>query len=144
MPTKRLPTPRTVTLQITAKAVLLFEQMRKLETKCTCAPRDWDGKYWEHQQCAACEQWWQLQGGLHDELRCKLWHWPCIQRPDAVSPYPRGCAADLAWKPNLRGQSLWKALANASREAKRAHRAREAAAKVQRAAAPAESPLGTR
>ena len=132
MPTKRIPTARTVTLRITAKAVSLFEQMRRLERACRCPPTDWSGEYWKQTQCTACEKWWQLHSELHDELGCRPWHWPCIENPHAESPYPPGSAADLAWKPNRRGQALWKALAHAAYEAVLARRK---ALKARRAAA---------
>jgi hypothetical protein len=138
MPTKRIPTGRSVTLQITPLAIQLFEEMRRLDNLCMCPSIDWGGKYWVRNECAACERWWELHSQLHDELQCKPWHWPAIENPDVENPYPPGSAAHQRWKPNLRGQAMWRALAAASREAKRARRAREAAAKVQHAAAPDE------
>jgi len=140
MPTKRNPTARSVTLRITPLAVQLFNEMRRLDNLCTCPPIDWAGKYWVRHECPACERWWQVHSQLHDALGAKPWHWPCIENPDTGNPYPSWTAGHRRWKPNLRGQAMWRALANASREAKRTRRAREAAAKVQRAASPAPPP----
>ena len=40
---------------ITPAALAAFAAMRELEQRCTCPPRDWGGKHWEHPPpCAAC------------------------------------------------------------------------------------------
>ena len=123
MSSKRKPLNRPPALQITPLAIRLFTEMRAIS--CTCAPRDWDGKYWEHRQCAGCERWWELHGRLHDELRCRPWEWPCIQSPEAKCPYPPGSPAAQSWRPNERAQQMWQALAGAAREARGTKRARD-------------------
>jgi hypothetical protein len=100
---------------ISAEAVRLFREMYDLE--CTCEPIDWKGKYWEHTECAGCAEWWRLHGILHKELQAKLWEWPCIQHPDAVTCFPDGSPAAKAWKPNTAAQERWLALEAAKDQA---------------------------
>jgi hypothetical protein len=47
--------------------------MQKLEARCTGPPLNSDERYFEHEQCKACEQWWQQHAILVDELRLKPW-----------------------------------------------------------------------
>src|SRR5215472_16568631 len=137
MATKRTPIHRQPEPKITPAAIRLFDAMRRC--RCTCAPGDWGGEYWKHTRCPGCERWWRLQNDLCDELRTPIWQFPCMQHPEAKSPYPPGCQADLNWKPDLEAQEQWQALAEASREAKReARRARKAA----EARGPPPRPLG--
>ena len=117
MSSKRKPISRPAVLQITPLAISLFTEMAAIS--CTCAPRDWGGKYWVHKQCAGCEKWWELHARLHDELRCRPWEWPCIQSPKAECPYPPGSPAAQSWRPNERAQQMWHALAEAARGARR-------------------------
>jgi hypothetical protein len=76
--TRRTPLERRLAVQITPRAIDLFVAMSKLH--CTCAPRDWSGKYWEHQECPGCERWYDLHGELNDALACEPWQWPCVAR----------------------------------------------------------------
>jgi hypothetical protein len=78
MTTNRTPIQRPAAAMISPRAIDLWEAMGNL--RCTCAPRDWDGKYWEHQQCPGCERWYDLHGELNDELGCAPWEWPCVAR----------------------------------------------------------------
>jgi hypothetical protein len=48
-----------------------FRHMCRLESQCTCAPRDWDGEYWKHEQCKACAEWWKQNSILHDALKLR-------------------------------------------------------------------------
>src|SRR5262249_14998665 len=112
-------------LQITPLAIRLFTEMKAIS--CTCAPRDWDGKYGEHKRCAGCERWWELHAQLHDEFGCRPWKWPCIQSPTAVCPYPPGSPAAQSWRPDESAQQMWQALARAAREARPTKTALEAA-----------------
>jgi hypothetical protein len=123
MSSKRKPISRPPALQITPLAISLFTEMTAIS--CTCAPRDWGGKYWVHEQCAGCKRWRERHARLHDELRCRPWEWPCIQSPEAESPYPPGSPAAQSWRPNERAQQMWQALARAAREARRTKRARD-------------------
>ena len=53
MVTTRTPIDRPGRVQVTPRAVALWEQMQQVE--CTCTPRDWS-RYWEHQRCDGCEE----------------------------------------------------------------------------------------
>ena len=128
MSSKRRPLARPPALQITPLAVNLFTEMAAIS--CTCAPRDWDGKYWGQDQCAGCKRWWELHAQLHDELRCRPWEWPCIQSPEAESPYPAGTPAAQNWRPNERAQHMWRMLEQAARETRRTKVALRAEAKA--------------
>jgi hypothetical protein len=86
MPVKR----RTLKLRdvrITPRAVELFIEMCAL--RCTCPPKD-PVRYWEHQRCAGCEEWWELHSQLLTESNCKPWEWPCIQNPLVARPKNAG------------------------------------------------------
>lgn len=102
--------------QFSPAALDAFRKMVALE--CTCPPRDWEGKYWEHEPCAGCEEWWQHHRILHRELRLSGGRedWPAIRNPNARSPYPEGCEADKHWKsePKLEAQERYRALAEAA------------------------------
>ena len=84
--TVRRTTRRGTHRRISPLAVELFARMQAL--KCTCEPIDWNGKYWQHEPCAACHEWWALHSDLHNALNCMPWEWPCIRDPDAACPYP--------------------------------------------------------
>lgn len=128
--TKRVPVARTPIPQITPRSIELFDAMKCC--RCTCPPIDWEGKYWGRQQCPGCKRWWQLQNQLCDEVRAPIWQYPCIEDPRTQNPYPRNTAAHKSWQPCLEAQALWKTLAQASYEAKKAERAaRKAGARPQ-------------
>jgi hypothetical protein len=97
MATKRTPINRAMRRQITPAAVEAFQQMEKLRTQCTCPPRDWDGEYWKHEQCAACDEWFSHHSVLHDAVGAELGEWPCIYHPDARNPYPVNSPAARSW-----------------------------------------------
>jgi len=135
--TRRTPVTRSPLPVISPAAVKIFEAMRRC--RCTCPPIDWEGKYWERQECLGCKRRSKLHNNLCDELGTKLWEWPCVEDPGATCPYPVWHCAYATWRPNLEAQARWRALATASREAKReARRAKAAARKA--AAAPAAPP----
>jgi hypothetical protein len=74
MSTKRTPInrpPRLTTFP--PEALAAFKEMLRLEGRCRCKPRDWDGEYWKHTECRACEQWWDQHWILHQALHCKPW-----------------------------------------------------------------------
>ena len=56
--------------------------MRRLENQCTC-PDDAE-KYFE--TCPACEEWWQQNSVLVDELKLKPWEFPAVEKPDDEGP----------------------------------------------------------
>jgi hypothetical protein len=124
VPTKRIPIPRVAAPTITTKAIALFERMRRC--KCTCPP---DARGHE---CPGCEKWWSLHSDLVDALGTPVWQWPAIEDPRAENPYPPGTPAHHSWTPDLEAQQMWQALANASRELRRARQA----AKAERATPP--------
>jgi hypothetical protein len=117
MPTTRTPIGRGPSKpKITPAAIAAFKRMQKLEAACTCKPIDWEGKYWEREECKACEQWWEEHSILFHELKLPPWEWPAIERPDACSPYPKGSRADQSWKSDLAAQVRYRALEQAVEE----------------------------
>jgi hypothetical protein len=62
--TRRVPLARRSAAQITPAAMEAFRRIRSLEAQCTCLPRDWEGEYWRHEPCPACDEWWTQQGIL--------------------------------------------------------------------------------
>ena len=119
MATKRVPIDRPVRMEITPRAVRLWEQMQRLE--CTCAPRDWDGAYWGHELCAGCEKRGQLKGGLHRELQLRPWE-DAVSDPDALNPYPVGTYAHEHFERDRDAEARWRTLEAASKELRRAKR----------------------
>jgi hypothetical protein len=107
-------TPADNAIKITSAALDAFRKMHELDEQCTCKPRDWGGKYWKHEECAACEQWWQHHEILFRELALPLWSFPAIERPDARSPYPKGSPAAKDWRPDHEAQERYKTLAKAA------------------------------
>jgi len=75
MPTARKTISRKPTRRISERAIDLFDGMEMLAQQCSCGG---DIRYAE---CPACEQWWQQQRELHDELKLKPWEYP------ACSPF---------------------------------------------------------
>ena len=117
MSTKRIPVNRPPVVQITSAALAAFKAMRALEEQCSCPPRD-PVRYWEHQQCAACEAWWDQHAILWRELKCRRWEFPCI-RPDEDELH------DNQW--DRAAQQRYRALEAALAEAERAGQIRTAA-----------------
>jgi hypothetical protein len=88
MSTKRTPLARPLQYPISETALRAFRHMCRLESQCTCAPRDWDGEYWKHEQCKACAEWWKQNSILHDALKLRPWQWPAIEKPGDREPVP--------------------------------------------------------
>jgi hypothetical protein len=107
-------TPADNDIKVTPVALDAFRRMHELNEQCTCKPRDWAGKYWKHEPCAACEQWWRQHEILSGELALPIWYFPVVERPDARSPYPKGSAADKDWRPDREAQERYKTLAKAA------------------------------
>jgi hypothetical protein len=88
MTSKRTPINRPPRATITPAALEAFRKMQRLERRCTCEEPDWDGAYWNQEQCPACEQWWAQHSILHGELRLRPWQWPAYRRPDGTESPP--------------------------------------------------------
>jgi hypothetical protein len=84
--------------------------MQELAEQCTCAPRDWDGEYWKHTWCAACETWSEEHSKLVDELHLKPWE--RVENPDAANPYRAGTAAAQKYEDDrdAKAAALWRDL----------------------------------
>jgi hypothetical protein len=119
MTTKRIPIGRPRKAPLPPEALDLFREMKTL--RCTCRPIDWEGKYWERDECPGCERWWSLHSRLAQLLPgIRPWHWPVIQSPGAKCPYPEGSPAAAAWRPNEEAQARWRVLDAALAEAEQA------------------------
>ena len=88
--------------------------METLTGQGTCAPRDWQGKYWLHEPCAACEAWADEHAKLIDALR--LTPWQDVQDPDEPCPYPPDSAVAAIHENNrkLEAEALCRSLAAAA------------------------------
>jgi hypothetical protein len=53
---------------ITPRATQIFRKMRRLETCCECPDDLTETPDWTERLCAACNQWWKLNGELNTEL----------------------------------------------------------------------------
>jgi hypothetical protein len=113
MVTTRTPIDRPGRVQVTPRAVALWEQMQQVE--CTCTPRDWS-RYWEHQRCDGCEEQNRLRRAIHVELRLPPWEIPAVMPPDAPNPWPPGSRRHAEWRPNADAVARWEILATASKE----------------------------
>ena len=114
MVTKRTPIDRPPRMEITPRAVELWEQMQGLV--CTCKPRDWGGAYWEHELCPGCQERTLFRRAIGQELRLPPWDIPYIIDPDAPNPWPAGSLRHARWRPDPDAVARWKALEAASRE----------------------------
>jgi len=72
-------------LNFPAEALTVFRHMQTIDEQCTCLERDWEGAYWKHKRCAACEEWSHQHSRLHDLLRLRPDQWPAIEHPDTES-----------------------------------------------------------
>jgi hypothetical protein len=112
--TRRARISHPLRQRFTLAALDAFRRMKWLETQCTCPPRDWAGEYWKHQQCSACDQWYEQHNIMHRELSMPPWRWPCVESPHAQNPFPEGSPAAANWAPDKNAQALWRALDEAA------------------------------
>ena len=105
MTTKRTPIRRNAQRRITPEVIEAFRQMEIARQSCTCPPIDWEGEYWKHKECGACDEWWEAHNVLHRALKLPPWQWPAIRYPDAVNPYPTGSFAAKHWQEGQDGVS---------------------------------------
>jgi hypothetical protein len=118
MPTKRKRKDRPLrpsAPRITPRAIALFREMQTIE--CECAPRAWHGEYWRHRRCAGCERSRELHEQLIDELGVrptKPWEDLQITPPDVTCPYPEFHVLAREWRPDRRGQRLYRLLQRAA------------------------------
>ncbi len=114
MPTNRNPINRATKSRISPTAVLAFQEMLKLEARCTCTPINWS-RYWEGRDpCTACKRWREHHSVLWHELKLPPWEWPAFEHSDATTPYPEGSYAAQSWKPDEAGQRRYRALCDAA------------------------------
>jgi hypothetical protein len=113
--TRRTPIPRRATLQISARAVELFEQVeraRRQRRAASCVV----GTYgYCRGECPACRSWYDLQDELHAELGLKPWQWPCVP----INPFPPGSPPACDWRPGGDQLALWQLLDQARRQHKK-------------------------
>jgi hypothetical protein len=64
---------REPSIKITPEVLWAFQQIKKLETQCTC-----DGK---GDGCAACAAWWGQHVVIHRALHLPPYFWPCLPPP---------------------------------------------------------------
>ena len=124
--TKRVPIARQANLQVTPRALELFEQVEKARRQRRAA-RCIVGPYGHCRgDCTPCRSWYELQDQLHVELGLKPRFWPCVP----CNPFPPGSLAARDWSPEGAPLQLWQTL-------ERGRQAAEA-----RAVAAPEAPLG--
>jgi hypothetical protein len=75
--TRRVPLARRPTVQITPRAIELYEAMGRL--RCTCP----SPKPPTREPCSGCRRWYDLHGELDEELRLPPWYWPIVGRQGA-------------------------------------------------------------
>jgi hypothetical protein len=81
MTAKRKRLVRLPHVQITPEVAFAFEQIKKLETRCTCGSN--------RDECRACEAWWAHQTVIHRALKLPPYFWPCLPTasPAALALY---------------------------------------------------------
>ena len=112
--TKRIPIARQPSLQISPRALQLFEQLKQAQARrraASCIIGNSPAGYCSG-ECAACRRWYDLDDALHIELGLKSWQWGLPR-----NPYPPGTAASRNWRPDPDGeaQALWQLLDEARR-----------------------------
>jgi hypothetical protein len=96
-------------LVITAEALRLYKRMRALDRQCRCPPL---GPDWVDNMCAACTQWWELNGELNAALGLGPIAWlPSYEAPDDE------CERD--YKPRQSGRDRFHLLERAASKAKK-------------------------
>jgi hypothetical protein len=99
MTAKRRKLQRQAHPQITPEVLWAFQQIRKLETQCTCRAvkripvlQECSPSYKE--ECPACKAWWHQQTIIHRALKLPPVRWPCLPDPasdgaseDAIALY---------------------------------------------------------
>jgi hypothetical protein len=117
--TKRVPIGRPTRLQVSAKAIELFEAMEQTTRQRNAASchDDDSGSGSGHcrADCDACSRWYDAMGDLHDELGLKPWQWPVYAR----NPFCPGTARARAWRMDAGSQAMWELLNAASKQARR-------------------------
>ena len=74
MTAKRRKLQRLPHLQITPEVAWAFQQIKKLETQCTCVSAQ--------DECKACAAWWTQQTVIHRALKLPPVFWPCLPEPN--------------------------------------------------------------
>ena len=120
--TRRTPIVRQPALQLSARALELFDQLEKARRQrraATCIIGDSPAGSCST-ECAACRTWYDLHNKLHEELGLKPWQWLCLPR----NPFPPGSSKFRDWRPLPDGedQALWERLDEALRLAQAARK----------------------
>jgi hypothetical protein len=117
--TKRVPIKHATRLQVSLRAIELFEAMEQATRQrnaLSCNNDDsGSGSGYCRADCDACNRWYDAMGDLHDELGLKPWQWPVIAR----NPFCPGTARSQAWCMDAESQALWELLNAASKQARR-------------------------
>ena len=78
MPTNRIPLRRAVQIHVTPAAVEAFRRLLELDAQCTCPPPAYPN---QHEDCPACEQWWERHDIIAQEMGARPWEAPCVIEP---------------------------------------------------------------
>jgi hypothetical protein len=122
---RRVPIARQPTLQITPRAIELFEAMEQAKRRRNSADciddHSGSGSGYCKLACAHCSEWWRLYEELYHELHLKPWQWPVID----LNPFAPGSERSKRWRPDPDGAGMaqWRLLdeaRNASRTSSRA------------------------
>ena len=111
--TRRVPISRQATVQISPRAIALFEATEKARLRrraASCIANEYGVCRME---CAPCRAWGDAHNELHLELRARPWQWPLLP----VCPYPPGSAKAKGWEPSGDELLLWQELERARRAA---------------------------
>ena len=119
--TRRVPIARQPALQISARAVELFEAMEQADRRrnaADCIDDDsGSGSGYCKRECVHCKAWGRLYAELDRELNLLPWQWPVIE----TNPFAPGSERSKRWRPNpnSEGMAQWRLL-DAARKAARA------------------------
>jgi hypothetical protein len=121
--TKRTPIARQPSLQITPRAIELFEAMERAQRRrnaADCIDDDsGSGSGYCKLECAHCNEWNRLHAELYHELHLKPWEWPVI----GLNPFAPGSERSKHWRQDGAGMAQWKLL-DAARKAAKAEQQR--------------------
>jgi hypothetical protein len=104
--TKRTPIGRKASLQISARALQLFEQVERARRRRRAATCE-IGVYGQCvMTCAPCRAWLDAHDELHQELGLRPWEYPCLP----VCPFPPGSVKAKGWERSGPELELWQRL----------------------------------
>ena len=81
MTARRRRLQRLPCAQLTPEIAFAFEQIKKLQTQCSCQPAADPKFYWRTIECGACVSWFHPMATIRNALRTPPNCWPILPPP---------------------------------------------------------------